>query len=96
VYFLFCKENDDTDSVYVGESENVKEHLLHHLRDYQSDNEKYYWTTAVIFVGRDPNKTLIRYLENSKRKILRLPQKQRRFSAALGMAVIRKFFRPGQ
>lgn len=31
-----------------------------------------------------------------KRKILRLPQKQRRFSAALGMAVIRKFFRPGQ
>lgn len=64
VYFLFCKEDDDTDSVYIGESENVKERLLQHLRDYQSDDEKYYWTTAVIFVGRDLNKTLIRYLEN--------------------------------
>jgi len=64
VYFLFCKEDDDTDSVYIGESENVKERLLQHLRDYQSDKEKYYWTTAVIFVGRDLNKTLIRYLEN--------------------------------
>ena len=64
VYFLFCKEDDDTDSVYIGESENAKERLLQHLRDYQSDKEKYYWTTAVIFVGRDLNKTLIRYLEN--------------------------------
>lgn len=64
VYFLFCKNDDDTDSVYIGESENVKERLLQHLRDYQADKEKYYWTTAVIFVGRDLNKTLIRYLEN--------------------------------
>lgn len=61
---MFCKEDDDTDSVYIGESENVKERLLQHLRDYQSDKEKYYWTTAVIFVGCDLNKTLIRYLEN--------------------------------
>jgi hypothetical protein len=34
------------------------------LRDYQSEKEKYYWSTAVIFVGRDLNKALIRYLEN--------------------------------
>ena len=26
--------------------------------------EKYYWSTAVIFVGRDLNKASIRYLEN--------------------------------
>jgi predicted GIY-YIG superfamily endonuclease len=64
VYFLFCKEDDDSDSVYIGESENVKERLVQHLRDYQADKEKYYWTTAVIFTGRDLNKTLIRYLEN--------------------------------
>lgn len=64
VYFLFCKEDDDSDSVYIGESENVKERLIQHLRDYQADKEKYYWTTAVIFTGRDLNKTLIRYLEN--------------------------------
>lgn len=64
VYFLFCKEDDGSDSVYIGEAENVKERLVQHLRDYQSEKEKYYWNTAVIFVGRDLNKTLIRYLEN--------------------------------
>lgn len=64
VYFLFCKEDDGSDSVYIGESENVKERLLQHLRDYQSEKEKYYWNTAVIFTGTDLNKALIRYLEN--------------------------------
>ena len=64
VYFLFCKEDDGTDSVYIGEAENIKERLVQHLRDYQSEKEKYYWNTAVVFIGRDLNKALIRYLEN--------------------------------
>lgn len=64
VYFLFCKEEDDSDSVYIGESESVHERLLQHLRDYSADKEKFYWTTAVIFLGRDLNKALIRYLED--------------------------------
>lgn len=64
IYFLFCKNDDGVDSVYIGEAENVKERLVQHLRDYQSENEKYYWNTAVIFVGRDLNKAFIRYLEN--------------------------------
>ena len=51
VYFLFCKEDDGSDSVYIGEAENVKERLVQHLRDYQAEKEKYYWSTAVIFVG---------------------------------------------
>lgn len=64
VYFLFCKEDDESDSVYIGEAENVKERLLQHMRDYQAEKEKYYWNTAVIFTSRDLNKALIRYLEN--------------------------------
>lgn len=64
VYFLFCKEEDNTDSVYIGESENVKERLVQHIRDYSAEKEKYYWTTAVIFIGRDLNKAHIRYLED--------------------------------
>ncbi len=64
VYFLFCKEDDGSDSVYIGEAENIKERLVQHLRDYQSEKEQYYWNTAVIFIGRDLNKALIRYLEN--------------------------------
>lgn len=64
VYFLFCKEEDGSDSVYIGEAENVKKRLLNHITDYNSEKEKYYWSTAVIFVGRDLNKALIRYLED--------------------------------
>ncbi len=64
VYFLFCKEDDGSDSVYIGEAENVKDRLVQHLRDYQYEKEEYYWNTAVIFIGRDLNKALIRYLEN--------------------------------
>lgn len=64
VYFLFCKEEDNSDSVYIGESENVKERIVQHLRDCAAEKEKYYWTTAVIFTGRDLNKALIRYLED--------------------------------
>ena len=64
VYFLLCQEDDGTDSVYIGEAENIKDRLAQHIRDYQSGKEKYYWNTAVIFVGRDLNKALIRYLEN--------------------------------
>ena len=64
VYFLMCQEDDGTDSVYIGEAENVLDRLIQHLRDYQAGKEKYYWNTAVAFVGRDLNKALIRYLEN--------------------------------
>lgn len=64
VYFLFCKDDDGTDSVYIGEAENVKERLVQHLRDFQSEKEKYEWNTAVVFTGRDLNKAHIRYLEN--------------------------------
>lgn len=64
VYFLFCKENNGNDSVYIGEAENILDRLNQHLRDYNIDKEKYYWNTAVIFIGTDLNKALIRYLEN--------------------------------
>lgn len=59
VYFLFSKDDQDSDSVYIGESENVKERLIQHIQ-----NETYEWHTAVIFTGRNLNKALIRYLEN--------------------------------
>ena len=69
VYFLFCKDDDNADSVYIGEAENVKERLLQHLRDFENDKEKYYWTTAVVFTGRDLNKAHIRYLEHTLAKL---------------------------
>lgn len=71
VYFLFCQEDDGTDSVYIGEAENVYDRLQQHLRDYQSGKELYYWNTVVMFVGQDLNKALIRYLENRLVEIAR-------------------------
>lgn len=71
VYFLFCKEDDGEDSVYIGEAENVLERLKQHLRDFQSDKEDYYWNTVVAFVGSALNKALIRYLEDRLVKIAR-------------------------
>lgn len=75
VYFLFCKEDDGSDSVYIGEAENVKDRLVQHLRDYQSEKEKYYWSIAVVFIGRDLNKALIRYLENRFVEIARVSKR---------------------
>ena len=71
VYFLFCEENSEEASVYVGEAENVHERLIQHLRDYSSGKELYYWNTAVVFVGRDLNKAHIRFLENRLVELVR-------------------------
>ena len=77
VYFLFCRDDDnDTDSVYIGEAENVRDRLVQHLKDAAADKEKYYWNTAVIFTGRDLNKALIRYLEN---KLVDLARASKRY-----------------
>lgn len=64
VYFLFCKEEDGTEAVYIGEAENIKDRLIQHIRDYSTNKEQYFWNTAVIFIGRDLNKAHIRYLED--------------------------------
>lgn len=64
IYFLLCKEEDGTDSLYIGEAENVLQRLNQHLNDYKAGKEQYYWNTVVTFIGRDLNKALIRYLEH--------------------------------
>lgn len=71
VYFLFCSEDDGADSVYIGEAENVLKRLSQHLADFRSGKEQYFWNAAVVFIGRDLNKALIRYLEDKLVKIAR-------------------------
>ena len=63
VYFLFCQD-DDEESVYIGESENVLSRLKQHITSYNKDKEKFYWSQAVVFVGSRLDKALIRYIEN--------------------------------
>ena len=53
VYFLFCKEDNGKDSVYIGEAENVKERLVQHLRDAQAEKEKYYWYVFALLLCQE-------------------------------------------
>ena len=65
VYFLFCEEeNTNGDSVYIGETENVLKRLTQHIQDYNAGKEKFYWHTAIAFLGKDLNKANIRFIEN--------------------------------
>lgn len=64
VYFLFCQEEDGSNSVYIGESEDMLERLRQHIQDYKAGREVFYWNTVVAFTGHDLNKALIRYLED--------------------------------
>lgn len=71
VYFLFCPEGDGSDSVYIGEAENVLKRLNQHLGEYKAGKEPFFWNAAVVFIGRDLNKALIRFLEDRLVKIAR-------------------------
>ena len=63
IYFLICKEDDGKDSVYIGEAVNVLKRLKQHLNSYKCGKDKYYWNTAIIFIG-DLDKAQNQYLEN--------------------------------
>ena len=64
VYFLFGKDDNGKESVYIGESTQVYTRLKQHLQDYANDKEKFFWNVAVIFVGVNLDKSTTLYLEN--------------------------------
>lgn len=64
VYFLLCEDDDGSESVYIGEAENIHDRLTRHIQDHRGNREPYYWNTAIAFVGRDLDKACIRHLEN--------------------------------
>ena len=60
VYFLIGHNEDDKQTVYIGESEDVFKRLYPH-------QEKDFWTEALVFISKDENlnKAHIKYLEFS-------------------------------
>lgn len=64
IYFLFCKDEGNGESVYVGEAENLLLRLKQHIQNNNAGKEKFFWNNAVCVSGKDLNKALIRYLEN--------------------------------
>ena len=60
VYFLFGRDEENNDTVYIGEAERMLVRLKQHLRDRD------YWNDCVVVISKDNilNKAHVKYLEN--------------------------------
>ena len=60
VYFLFGKDADNMDTIYIGEAEKMLTRLKQHLKD------KDYWNDCIVVVSKDNilNKAHVKFLEN--------------------------------
>ena len=60
VYFLFGKDEENNDTVYIGEAEKMFSRLKQHLRDSE------YWNDCIVVISKDNllNKAHVKYLEN--------------------------------
>ena len=60
VYFLLGKDENNMDTVYVGEAEKILTRLRQHLRD------TFYWSNCIVVVSKDNllNKAHVKFLEN--------------------------------
>lgn len=62
VYFLFGKNEENDDVVYIGEAEKIATRLKQHLKERESE----YWNDCVVVISKDNllNKAHAKYLEN--------------------------------
>ena len=60
VYFLFGKDEENSDTVYIGEAERMASRLKQHLKDSK------YWNDCIAVISKDNllNKAHVKYLEN--------------------------------
>lgn len=61
VYFLFGKDEENNETVYIGEAEDMLVRIKQHLKDME------YWNNVVIVLSKDNNlnKAHVKYLENT-------------------------------
>lgn len=61
VYFLFGKDDENNDTVYIGEAEKMIVRLKQHLKDSE------YWNDCIAVISKDNllNKAHVKYLENA-------------------------------
>lgn len=60
IYFLFGKNIDGDDTIYIGEAEKIYTRLKQHLKD------EIYWNDCIVVVSKDNllNKAHVKYLEH--------------------------------
>lgn len=61
VYFLYGKDDNNSETVYIGEAENMVSRLKQHIRD------KEYWNDCIAVISKDNllNKAHVKYLEHN-------------------------------
>lgn len=79
VYFLFGKNENGDDKVYIGEAEDVLSRLKQHL----GAEEKEFWNETIIFISKDENlnKAHVKFLEHH---LYQLALKSGRYQLANG------------
>ena len=60
VYFLFGKDEENNETIYIGEAEKMLSRLKQHLKDPE------YWNDCIAVISKDNvlNKAHVKYLEN--------------------------------
>lgn len=60
VYFLFGKNEENNDTIYIGEAEKMFSRIKQHLKDSE------YWNDCIAVISKDNllNKAHVKYLEN--------------------------------
>ena len=60
VYFLFGRDDDNNETIYIGEAEDMQKRLRQHL------NDKDYWNDVIVVISKNNilNKAHVKYLEN--------------------------------
>lgn len=60
VYFLFGRDEDKNDTIYIGEAEKMFSRIKQHVSDRE------YWTDCIAVISKDNhlNKAHVKYLEN--------------------------------
>lgn len=60
VYFLLGKDENNIDTIYIGEAEKMLSRLKQHLKDTE------YWNDCIVVISKDNllNKAHVKYLEN--------------------------------
>ena len=71
IFYFGRDEALNKETVYIGQAENVHQHLKQHIYDYSIGKEKFLWHTAIVFLGPDLTRASIRYLENRLVEIAR-------------------------
>lgn len=75
IYFLFGKDEEDNELVYIGEAERILTRLNQHL------TQKDFWNETIVFISKDENlnKAHVKYLES---RLFELTKQASRYKTA--------------